>query len=205
MIIYKTTNLINGKIYIGQSKKNIKSYLGSGKVLKQAIKKYGREYFKREILCKCENQSDLNKLERFWINELNSQNPNIGYNLESGGNSHEDYSWSRNNNEWKNKISESLRGKIQSQETIEKRREKLIGKTRSEETKRKIAASATGRKHTKETLEKMSKAKRGKSWEEICGEKTTVERRESMSKRMLGNKHCVGRKPWNKGLRGINR
>jgi len=43
MIIYKTTNLINGKYYIGKDKYNNPSYLGSGFILYQAIKKYGKE------------------------------------------------------------------------------------------------------------------------------------------------------------------
>ena len=41
MIIYKTTNLINGKFYIGKDSKNDPNYLGSGKILKKAFKKYG--------------------------------------------------------------------------------------------------------------------------------------------------------------------
>jgi len=176
MFIYKVTNTITGKIYIGQTKRRNKNYLGSGILIKKSIDKYGKENFKREILCECCDQENLNKMERYWIRELNSQDPNIGYNLESGGNSHNNYDWA-----------------------------KKTRKPFSEETKRKMAEMARGRKHTPETLEKMSKAKFGKSWEEICGEKTTVERRKSMSKRMLGNKYCVGRKPWNKGLRGINR
>ncbi len=46
MYVYKTTNLINGKIYIGISKKKSKNsllYLGSGKALKRAVSKYGRK------------------------------------------------------------------------------------------------------------------------------------------------------------------
>ena len=50
MIIYKTTNLVNGKTYVGQDSKNNKKYLGSGKILKSAIKKYGRSSFKKEII-----------------------------------------------------------------------------------------------------------------------------------------------------------
>ena len=42
MVIYKTTNLINGKIYIGKNKGNNNWYLGSGKLLIYAIKKYGK-------------------------------------------------------------------------------------------------------------------------------------------------------------------
>jgi hypothetical protein len=50
--VYETTNLVNGKIYIGIHRtKNIHdTYLGSGNIIKQAIKKYGREHFNKRIL-----------------------------------------------------------------------------------------------------------------------------------------------------------
>lgn len=51
--IYRTTNLINGKTYIGQHETSDMlndSYIGSGKLIKRAIKKYGKENFKNEIL-----------------------------------------------------------------------------------------------------------------------------------------------------------
>ena len=50
MVIYKTTNLLNGKFYIGKDEKNNPEYLGSGKILKQSISKHGVEQFKKEIL-----------------------------------------------------------------------------------------------------------------------------------------------------------
>jgi hypothetical protein len=49
-IIYCTTNKINGKKYIGSHNKRKLNYLGSGTDLKQAIKKYGKENFTRQIL-----------------------------------------------------------------------------------------------------------------------------------------------------------
>ena len=57
-IVYETTNLINGKYYIGVHRKNGKNYLGSGKILIYAIKKYGRDNFMREILRKFDNKKD---------------------------------------------------------------------------------------------------------------------------------------------------
>ena len=62
-IIYKTTNLINGKIYVGMhSTDNLNDgYLGSGWILKQAIKKYGKENFKREVLLVLSNRKLLYK------------------------------------------------------------------------------------------------------------------------------------------------
>jgi group I intron endonuclease len=90
MYIYKTTNTINNKIYIGISSKNsIKSlsYLGSGITLKKALKKYGRENFKKEIIEENEGfeYKDLQELEKFYISLYNSTNNNIGYNISQGG------------------------------------------------------------------------------------------------------------------------
>ena len=46
-IVYKTICLINNKIYIGQSKKNISSYLGSGIIFIKALKKHGKLFKKQ--------------------------------------------------------------------------------------------------------------------------------------------------------------
>ena len=85
MIIYKTTNLINGKIYVGKDSHNNSNYFGSGKYIWNAIKKYGKENFKKEIICECNSKEELNKKEIFWIKELNSKDFKIGYNLTDGG------------------------------------------------------------------------------------------------------------------------
>jgi group I intron endonuclease len=85
MIIYKTTNIINNKIYIGQDKFNNPKYLGSGLKLKRAILKYGVENFKKEILELCSSKDELNNKEKFWIKELNATDNSIGYNIVDGG------------------------------------------------------------------------------------------------------------------------
>ena len=69
--VYETTNLINGKKYIG--KRSCKcpieedKYIGSGTILKVAIKKYGKENFKKEILQICENEEMAFEWEKFYI------------------------------------------------------------------------------------------------------------------------------------------
>lgn len=85
MIIYKTTCLLDNKIYISQDSKNNPKYYGSGKyLLNNAIKKYGKENFKKEIICECIPKEELDEKEKFWIKELNSKYPN-GYNITGGG------------------------------------------------------------------------------------------------------------------------
>ena len=67
--IYKITNLINGKIYIGQhTTSNLDDgYMGSGKILIRAIKKYGVENFRKEIQGFYEDIDELNYMERLFV------------------------------------------------------------------------------------------------------------------------------------------
>ena len=91
--IYKITNLINNKIYIGQTVRDIdtrfKEHLNESNkenltsYIHLAIKKYGKENFKCTLIDTAENKEDLNFKEKFWIQYYNS---NIdGYNLTPGG------------------------------------------------------------------------------------------------------------------------
>lgn len=84
MIIYKTTNLVTGKMYVGQSKYNNPEYFGSGKLIRQSISKHGVVNFTKEILETCDNFENMNILERFWIKKLNTLVPS-GYNIHPGG------------------------------------------------------------------------------------------------------------------------
>lgn len=85
-LIYKITNIISGKYYIGAHKtKNINdSYMGSGKYLKRAIKKYGIENFKKEILFELENEIEMFNMEKELVNEDFLKNKNV-YNITTGG------------------------------------------------------------------------------------------------------------------------
>lgn len=85
--IYKTTNLVNGKIYVGKKEKNVfvPTYYGSGLLLRQDLKTYGIEKFKIEILQWCRTLESLNAAEKRWIKKLKAQNREIGYNISGGG------------------------------------------------------------------------------------------------------------------------
>lgn len=94
--IYKITNQVNGKCYIGQSvniarrwrdhKKTSSdaSYDTYNSSLHKAFKKYGLENFSFEVLEEC-LQGNLNAREVYWIDYFNSNNPQCGYNLTPGG------------------------------------------------------------------------------------------------------------------------
>jgi len=85
MIIYKTTNVINKKIYIGQDSNDNPKYLGSGLLLHKAIKKYGKDNFKKEVLEVCSDRKCLNKQEIYWIKFYKATDKEIGYNISEGG------------------------------------------------------------------------------------------------------------------------
>lgn len=84
--IYKTTNTINNKIYVGKhSTENIDDgYLGSGKILKDAISKYGKENFTREIVEYFDSPEDVFLKEHEIVN-LDFINRCDTYNLKCGG------------------------------------------------------------------------------------------------------------------------
>lgn len=164
MIIYKTINLINDKIYIGQDSKNNPNYLGSGKILKYAIRKYGKENFKKEILGECETIEELNELEKYWINKLNSTNHNIGYNISYGG-----------------QIGGMI-GLKHSEETKKefslKRQGKLIGDKNG----------MYGKKHSDESKKKMGNPKNGDK-NGMYGKKHSDETKKKMGEKCMGDKN----------------
>jgi group I intron endonuclease len=158
MIVYKTTNLINGKFYIGQDLHNNSNYLGSGLMLNNAIKKYGKENFHKEIIEVCNSKEELNEREKFWIKELNSQDREIGYNIADGGSGGDTFTNCINKEERRLKYKEngknqcSIRGGF-SPDPI-KRKELAIKANKDRQMK--------GYKHSEETKAKIGDAHRGK-------------------------------------------
>lgn len=90
MKIYKATNKINNKCYIGQTKTTLKVRISNHKRCKntyfsKAIQKYGIENFRWTILEICMDQDDLNEKEKYYISLFDSINQDKGYNLTTGG------------------------------------------------------------------------------------------------------------------------
>lgn len=91
-IVYETRNLLNNKIYIGYHKTNNihDEYLGSGKLLKKAINRYGKEHFKKKILHIYNSKTEALEKEKELVNEMFVNSTNT-YNLKKGGEGGFDY------------------------------------------------------------------------------------------------------------------
>ena len=87
--IYITTNIINNKRYIGQKRVKTQSpwkdYIGSGKLIKRAIEKYGKDNFFKDIVEVCDNQDELDEREKYWIAYYDAVADERFYNLCPGG------------------------------------------------------------------------------------------------------------------------
>jgi group I intron endonuclease len=180
--IYKTTNLINGKIYIGQTKRKTSKYLGSGTFIKQAILEYGKHNFNREIIEEVD-ASMIDEREKYWISHFNSTNPKIGYNRTMGGSGFNAFGVKRSE-DTKIRISKSKTG-IKLSESHKKsisesnkgkhswNSGKKTGMTLSEDHKEKLHSSRRGKPswnsgatgcyiRTEETRKKISEFHKGK-------------------------------------------
>lgn len=166
--IYKITNKINHKIYIGkhQTKDLNDGYMGSGKYLKHAIEKYGIENFEREILFQFDNEADMNAKEAELVTE-EFVKKDTNYNLCPGGKG----GWG-----YINSNSEIRNGFEKNQSNAKKyaslARLSFLQKMKNENFRKEFSISIseglkeyfetnpgtfTGRAHTEETKEKIGK------------------------------------------------
>ena len=93
MIIYKATNELNDKCYIGQTIKSLKHRKqrhiyrmngGDNNYFHNALSKYGKDNFEWEVLCECSSKEEMDEMEFHYIKQYDSFAPN-GYNLTMGG------------------------------------------------------------------------------------------------------------------------
>lgn len=140
--IYKTTNKLNGKFYLGkhQTTKLDDLYYGSGKAIKDAIKKYGIENFDRELLFIFDNEAEMNMKEKELITEEFVKREDT-YNLGVGGEG-----------------GPHFKGKKHSLESIRKLSESRKNYTHTEETRSKIADANKKRIWTPEMKANLSAA-----------------------------------------------
>jgi hypothetical protein len=151
-IVYETRNLVTGSIYVGvlkTTRSNAARYLGSGRALRRAIEKYGKENFKRTTLIKCDTAEEAYLIEAAvvdddWIEREEN------YNIKTGG-------WGGH-------------GHTMSDEAKEKIRQYRLTAT---EANAKISKSLTGRRLTEEHKRNLSEsAKRAQRKGRVCTEET---------------------------------
>ena len=130
-IIYKTINSIDGKYYIGchQTDNLNDGYLGSGKYLKKAIKKYGAENFRFEILYSVSSKEKMFELEQSIVNEDFVKDP-LTYNLKIGGSGGNPG------------IVGAFKGKKHSEEAKEKQRQASLKQVTTDEKRRKLSVNS---------------------------------------------------------------
>jgi len=162
-IIYKATNKINGKMYIGQTvgslNRRIVNHISKSLSKKDnfyfhgAIRKYGKENFVWEIIAKCNSLEELNKTEVEMIEKYNAFGD--GYNLTEGG---EGIAKFKHTDESRKKMSEARKGE----------KNHMYGRPQTDEAKKKISESHKGKKsymwgkhHTEGTKRKISDANKG--------------------------------------------
>lgn len=149
MIIYKVTNKINNNSYIGQTAHSIsrRKSQHTWDVLKdrdnmyfhKALRKYGKENFDWSVIYECNNKQELNIMEVYFIGYYDTHKN--GYNLTIGGEGISGYKLTK---KMRQRISDTNKGRI-----------------RSEETKKKISIAKKNVPKTEETKKKMSRAKKG--------------------------------------------
>lgn len=200
MVIYKTINLVNGKIYIGKDKYNNPMYIGSGVLLKKAIKKYGKENFIKEILEECSNLEELSKREIYWIEELNAIKE--GYNIAIGGCGGNTIKNHPSNSEIREKMSNTRKNlNIKpSSETLDKmelaRKETHPGYGTSISHKDKMEYNKKHSDKLKEYWSKNIHPQKDKTLEEFYGEIKSNEIKKKISDKLSGENHYN----WNKNL-----
>ena len=143
--VYKITNKVNGKIYIGITNQGsgtryrhhwYEARTGEPSPIHKAMAKYGEDNFLLEIIDFADTYDELKEKEKFYIKKYNSKDRSIGYNLTEGG--------------------DGTFGRLHSEETKNKIRLKALGRKASEETRRKMSESRKGkcsdkkRKHLQE-------------------------------------------------------
>lgn len=195
--IYKITNTLNNKIYIGLTTstiaKRFNSHICSSRkikdprasILHNAMAKYEniREVFSIEQIDVANSIEELKEKEIYWIKFYDSTNPSIGYNMTFGGEGANGY---HHNEKTKHLISIKTKGKKKSEATRHRMivAQRKLALTRhiipNEETRLKMSKSHKGHKTSLETKQKLSIANKGK--------KRTDEMTQQNSLRQVGKK-----------------
>ena len=206
--IYLTENLINGKRYIGQHKGKFDySYLGSGKLIKRAIKKHGKENFLIDVLYTCNTKEELNEKEIQIIKEMDAVNSGGYYNISIGGDggnidncnntilicSHCGKignigvitQWHEENC---NMTEQGKAKRIEFGRSKAGEKSPMYGKEVLEETRKKLSEAQIGKKHSEKSKKKISEALSGEK-HPMYGKNYSKEHKKKISESLKGENH----------------
>lgn len=198
--IYLLRNIVNGKVYVGQSVHVLRRWHEHKKCAKRgdkshlydAIRKYGADMFEHSVLEACTPER-LDEREAYWMSLYDCRNPECGYNLLPAGQRGRVM-----DSICRERIASKLRGRKLSDERVHQMRLASLGRKHTEETKQKIRQANLGRRKgansklseaLKAYYAAMSDADRQAYADARKGFEHTPEARRVMSEKGLGRKH----------------
>jgi group I intron endonuclease len=158
MLIYRITNKVNDKRYIGQTiqslQRRFNQHCKGKSVLSSAIRKYGKDNFIVEELAIAKSLEELNGLEKQYIIENNCIAP-LGYNLQKGGNT------AKATENTKKKLSASIKAMWKDKDYRNKMCESMKSIQHSEHNKNRLRTLFAGHQHSPSSKQKISQKVRG--------------------------------------------
>lgn len=186
--IYKITNKLNGKIYIGkhQTENPNDPYYGSGKAIKDAIRKHGKENFIKEILFDFDTEDAMNLKERELITEEFVAREDT-YNLGVGGEGGAHFKGKKHSDEARSRIKQT--NKERDWSFLKGRLPHNKGKKDNEETRMR-KAEARKRRAANEFLNQQTKQKISEGLKRYYTENAEIikERKKSISQKKRNRK-----------------
>jgi len=206
MVIYKITNKVNGKCYIGQTVQSLEARWSKHKaknsgcpLLSRAIKKYGAESFTVDTVSGCASQEQLNDSEIFFIDYFQALTPD-GYNIAKGGDNSTGIKGLVRSEEMRRKLSESKTGKPNGHLGLKRPaatgikiskalagNKNALGAVRSEETRAKMSAAKKGISHPAHSRIKIVDSVTGEIFESIKSAASKIKiTQQTLSAMLLG-------------------
>jgi group I intron endonuclease len=166
-IIYRATNTVNNKIYVGKTTKGLEkrknehlSFVEPKVYLHYAIRKYGSDSFKWDILGEYDNGEELNNAEILFISKLSSNDTKIGYNMTTGG---DGFAYGILNPSHREDVKDKIRHKLKinngsfRQDVRDKISNALINRKLNDEHKKNISVGSKGHYASKGKNSNLSK------------------------------------------------
>lgn len=186
MLIYLITNTINGKQYVGQTTRTLEDRIswhhnsmvsGQSTYLYNAMRKYGWDNFRFEILATADTKAELDKLEKYYISKFDTYKS--GYNMTLGGDSNPMDSPI---------VADKHHRRMQSEETRSK-----ISKSMIESIKARGGVSAEHRKHLSEQKKQFYASEAGKRVKEQFSRtyKVSPEHRAAINAKIQKSVYCI--------------